>query len=319
MSIVETLCQRCDTPLEHGDLRCCICGHAAPSELAAPEQASVQILRCTGCGVAMAFDPEQQALSCSFCGSVVELETITDPMEQTEGYLPFTLSGDVAQKVLKQWLGSLGWFRPSDLKSASRLHELRPLWWVAWVFDADTRISWTADSNAGSRRSSWAPHAGQTNVRFSNILSSASRGISTEEAVAVSRGVDLNTCQATPVGNEHATLEQFDVPRSQARQRVYHTLQNLALHHVQQHEIPGSRYRNVQVATVVQGLVTKRLSLPAYVMVYRYRQKHYRVVISGQNAECLIGDAPYSKVKIALVGAAVVLVFVIMLVAIAAG
>lgn len=319
MSATSSLCERCQTPLEHGDLRCCICGCAAPPELAVPATTSVKILRCQGCGVAMAYDPQHQALSCSFCGSVVELETLIDPMEQTESYLPFTVSSDEAQAALKNWLGSLGWFRPSDLRSASRLHELRPLWWVAWVFDADTLISWTADSNAGSRRSSWAPHAGQTDVRFSNILSSASRGISTSEASAMAQGVDLNSGMTAPIGHANATLEQFDVPRSQARQRVYQTLQALSGQHVRQHNIPGSRFRNLHVAIVVHGLITRRVSLPAYVLVYRYRDQLYRVVIGGQDTNCLVGDAPYSKAKIALVVLAVVLAIGLLAVAIATG
>lgn len=318
MNASERLCQRCETPIENGDLRCCVCGYAAIGELEVPSRRSVNILRCTGCGVAMAFDAEQQALACSFCGSVVQLETIDDPMEQTEGYLPFTVSSDAAQVALKNWLGSLGWFRPSDLRSASRLHELRPLWWVAWVFDADTRISWTADSNAQSRRSSWSPHAGQTQVQFESILSSASQGISTAEAACMANGVDLATVATTPRGNEHATFEQFDVPRSQARQRVYRTLRNLSLNHVQQHEIPGSSFRNVHVSLVVQGLVTRRLSLPAYVLVYRYRRRLYRVVIGGQDTNCLIGSAPYSKIKIAMVASAAIVFAAIILAAISA-
>ena len=147
----QHLCSRCKTPLETGDLRCSICGQAAPQVATVQQKTIVKILRCSGCGAAVAYDPQRQAPSCSFCDSVVKIETIEDPMEQTEGYLPFTVTREEARAALKNWLGSLGWFRPSDLRSSARLQELRPLWWVAWVFDADSRISWTADSNADAR------------------------------------------------------------------------------------------------------------------------------------------------------------------------
>ncbi|MCH5373766.1 MAG: hypothetical protein JJ992_07300 [Planctomycetes bacterium] len=312
----QLLCERCRTPLERGDIRCSICGQAAPRRTEDLLKTVVKILRCSGCGAAIAYDPKRQAPSCSFCGSVVQIETIDDPMEQTGGYLPFTISPEQAHAALDHWLGSLGWFRPSDLRSASRLQELRPLWWVAWIFDADTLISWAADSNADSRRSSWAPHAGQTHVKFRNLLTSASRGLSETEVHAITAGMNLGSVQPDPMGAENATLEQFDVPRSQARRQVANALHNMAAQHVQQHDIPGSSFRNVKVSIVVEGLVTRRLSLPAYVLAYRYRNELYRVVICGQDARLLSGTAPYSIAKIASVVVLTIalLLFILMIV-----
>jgi hypothetical protein len=300
----QLLCDRCRTPLEAGDIRCSICGQAAPRQTAAQVKTIVQILRCTGCGAAIAYDPKRQAPSCSFCDSVVKIETIEDPMEQSSGYLPFTVTPDQAQAALGTWLGSLGWFRPSDLKSSSRIQELRPLWWVAWVFDADSMITWSADSNAGGRRSAWAPHAGQTHVNFRSILASASRGLSVDEVHAISPGLDLRSVRPDPEGADNATIEQFDVQRSQARRQVVEALRAMAAQHVQEHDCPGTRFRKVSVSTVVEGLVTRRLSLPAYVLAYRYKNQLYRVVICGQDHRRIIGKAPYSTAKIVLVIAA---------------
>lgn len=311
------ICSRCETPLETGDLRCAVCGQASPHDVTLTEKVTVQVLRCTGCGAAVAYDPDHQAPLCSFCNSVVKVETIEDPMEQTEGYLPFTVSREQSRVALRNWLGSLGWFRPSDLKSAAILEDLRPLWWVAWVIDAESMVSWAADSNAGAHRSAWAPHSGQTNVSFNSILASASRGLSDAEAAAITPGVDLRSVQAHPEGAENATLEQFDVQRSQARQQVGATLRSLAVTRVQQSEIPGSNFRKVRVSVVVRKLITRRLSLPAYVLAYRYKNDLYRVVICGQDVRMIIGKAPYSMAKIVLVAAAVIgaILFVLMILA----
>lgn len=312
-----TNCDGCGTPLEHGDLRCSICGKAAPQQSGLEQKTIVEILRCTGCGAAVAYDPKQRAPACSFCGSVFKVETIEDPMEQTSGYLPFTVTPEQAKQELSRWLGSLGWFRPSDLTSSASLHELQPLWWVAWVFDAQSRVSWTADSNHGARRSAWAPHAGQTSVSFNSILASASRGLTLGEVESISNGFDLNTAQPEPQGATNATMEQFDVQRSQARQQIARVLQSLASQHVQRSEVPGSTCRNLNVSVVVRNLVTRRLSFPAYVLAYRYKNKLYRVVICGQNQRLVIGDAPISAAKIALVVIGVA-VFVLLLLAILA-
>jgi hypothetical protein len=294
-------CAACGTPLEKGDLRCAICGKSSPKQIAAAVATVIKILRCTGCGAAVAYDPKKQAPSCSFCDSVVEVETLEDPMEQTEGYLPFKVTPEEARVQLKNWLASLGWFRPSDLSTSARLQELRPLWWVAWVFDADSVISWAADSNHGSGRSAWAPHSGTTEFVFDDILASASRGLTGVEVDGITSGYDLRTAQSDPQGADNATVEQFDVQRSQARKQVATALDQLARVRVEQGEIPGSRFRKVQVSLVVRNLVTRRLSFPAYVMAYQYKGALYRVVISGQDKSLLIGKAPYSLAKIMLV------------------
>ena len=310
-------CAGCGTPLEQGDLRCSICGKAAPQQPGPQKKTVVDILRCTGCGAAVAYDPERQAPACSFCGSVFKVETIEDPMEQTSGYLPFSVTPEQARQALSKWLGSLGWFRPSDLTASASLQELQPLWWVAWVFDAQSHISWTADSNHGARRSAWAPHAGQTTVSFNSILASASRGLTLKEVDEIANGFDLRTAQPEPQGVTNATMEQFDVQRSQARQQIARVLQSLASQHVQSHEIPGSTSRNLNVSVVVRNLVTRRLSFPAYVLAYRYKNRLYRVVICGQNQRLVIGDAPISAAKIVLVviGAVGILLLLAMLAA----
>lgn len=292
-------CSRCQSPLEAGDLRCAICGQSAPIQTTPTKHKTVvQILRCAGCGAAIAYDPKQQAPSCSFCGDVVRIESIEDPMEQTQAYLPFTVNEDQARQSLRNWLGNRGWFCPSDLSATARLTELKPLWWVAWVFDADAFVSWTADSNAGAGRSSWAPHSGQSQIHFDDILVSASRGLNDREVTAITPGMDLQTQQPEPGGAARdAILEQFDVQRSQARQFLVGAIERIAMKRVQDQFVPGTRFRNVRVSLVLRKLITRRLSLPAYVLAYRYKNELYRVVICGQDASRIIGKSPKSMVK----------------------
>lgn len=314
-------CTRCQSPLEKGDLRCAICGQAAPVEKESQEKkAVVKILRCTGCGAAIAYDPKYQAPRCSFCGDVVKIESIEDPMEQTEAYVPFTVTAEEARQTLRTWLGNQGWFCPSDLSSKAQLTHLKPLWWVAWVFDANAFISWTADSNQGAGRSSWAPHSGQNEIHFDDILVSASRGLTQNEVSAIGPGMNLSTKRDQPAGaDDHASLEQFDVQRSQARQYVSSAIQQIAAKRAQQKFIPGTRFRNVKVSVVLRKLVTRRLSLPAYVLAYRYKDSLHRVVICGQDKRLIIGSAPKSMLKMLAVALGVGAILIVFLLIIAAG
>ncbi len=78
--------------------------------------------------------------------------------------------------------------------------------------------------------------------------------------------------------------------------------------------IPGSRFRNVKVSVLLEGLRTRRVALPSWILAYRYRGAPYRAVIHGQNASCVTGQAPYSMPKLLLlVGGALALVTLMLL------
>lgn len=278
------------------------------------ETLRVEFLRCSGCAAAASYDAKHQAVACPFCGEVMHREEVEDPVEQTEAWLPFTVEAEEARGALKAWLSSLGFFRPGDLKSTARLESLRPLWWVGWSFDAQARISWAADSNAGSRRSSWAPHSGQVELKFDDIIVSASRGLTDKEVVHMAAHYDVTSARPEPEGaSDEAVLEQFDVQRSQARSVILQAIRGVAAESVQDDFIPGSRYRNVHVAPMLRSLETSRLAFPAYVMAYRYRDTLYRCVVCGQDSRCVQGTAPYSWIKILMtVALAVALVLMIL-------
>ena len=295
-----TTCRRCHTPLEAGDLRCAICAMATPRETTAVTETIARILRCEGCGAALAFNAEVGAPRCAFCAAVMRVEQPSDPVEVAERMLPFAVQEGDARQSLTRWLSSLGFFRPSDLATTATVEQLRPIAWCGWLVEAEAMVSWTADSDAGSRLSSWAPHSGQTPMTFTGLLIPASRGLTLDECnrliptYRMAGLVDARTQSGT------AVVEQFDVQRSAARSIVVDAIARTASGRLQGH-IPGSRVRNVNIAVLLRSLRTERLALPAYVLAYRYKGKSYRAIVHGQDANNTFGDAPYSYRKIAAV------------------
>ena len=69
--------------------------------------------------------------------------------------------------------------------------------------------------------------------------------------------------------------------------------------------MPSRRVRNLQISTVLRGLEARRVTFPAWVLAYRYKDRLYRTVLSGQDAACLKGEAPYSTLKITAVAAGI--------------
>lgn len=313
MTDAAPICGRCESPVEAGDLRCAICGQALPAGTAGREVVVVDVHRCKGCGAAVEYDPDARAPRCVFCDRVMELERMEDPVEQTEAWLPFTATSAQARDALRRWLGSLGFFRPSDLRSEARVETLQPVWWVGWVFDAEALVSWAADSDAGSGRSAWAPHAGQTRMVFDDVLVSASRGLTDAEVSAMAPGLDLGSAGPEPEGARDAHVERFDVQRSLARRRIVEGVHRSAEARVAEEHVPGSRVRNLHTAVLLKGLDTRRLAFPSYVLAYRYRGSLYRVVIGGQDTDHVHGKAPWSVAKILLVAGLAMLLIVVLL------
>lgn len=295
-------CRRCESPLESSDLRCAICGLPADvPERPASEEAAEQILRCHGCGAAVAYRAEVQAPRCDFCGEVMELETPDDPVEQAEAFVRFRVTPEQARASLESWLGSRGFFRPSDLRAKAKLHELRPLWWAGWMFDADVLMSWAADSDADARRSQWAPHAGQSRVSMRRAVVPASQGLELEECVALLPFYDVADTTAEPEQEfREATVEQFVLQRSSARKLLREALHDAAASHAVA-QIPGSTYRNLKVEVLPTRLDTRHMAFPAYVLAYRYREKLYRAIVHGQAPDSVIGDAPWAVGRIVAV------------------
>ncbi len=298
-------CTRCSSPLEAGDLRCAICAQPSPAARDVPPEAIARILRCESCGAAVAFSAEHQGTRCAFCGSVTHLEEPHDPIEAAELYLPFRTSPEEAVAAVRGWLGTLGFFRPSDLARRATVDNVKPLFFAGWIFDADALVSWAADSDQGARRSAWAPHAGQTNMRFSSVLVSASRGLSADEVTRLAPAYDLGTTAPEPRGPAEASVERFDVQRSAARAVIANAVHATAVDRVSKGHVPGSKVRNCHVGVVMHGLVSRRYALPVYVLAYRYEGKPYRAVVHGQEARITFGDAPLSWRKIMLVVAGV--------------
>jgi hypothetical protein len=299
-------CSRCASPLEAGDLRCAVCALPIASAPAVVDKPQVKVLRCTWCGAAVAFDANHQAPACGFCASVMTIEQPVDPVETATLRVPFVVDREHATDALRTWLTKRGYFAPPTLHDEAVLETITPLCWAAWIVNAEATVTWAADSDYGARRSSWAPHAGQTKQSFGNIVVSASRGLRPDESSRLAPYYDLAKTVAVTSeieGEVPAMIESFDAQRSAARQQVTRAIEALAKVRVERQEVPGHRVRNVHVSCLLERQTTDRVALPAWVLAYRYRGSPYRAIVHGQRPHIVFGSSPKDWGKIArLVG-----------------
>ncbi|MCB9565205.1 MAG: zinc ribbon domain-containing protein [Kofleriaceae bacterium] len=297
-------CARCGATIEVGDVRCPVCALVLVAPPDGNARTRVLVARCGTCAAALAYDARVGAPTCGFCGAATAVEELPDPPEQAAWFARASVDAAAARAALGRWQGSLGWFRPGDLRDRSRIDELRLTWWPAWVFDARARVSWTGDSDAGAHEARWAPWAGQTEMTFAELAVPASRALRDDETRALIGSYDLGDGGVDAPAADDGVVEQFEVQRSAARERVLAAAQATAAARVSAELMPGRRRRNVHVELVLRDLRTRRVALPAYVLAYRYRGRLYRAVVSGQDAGRVIGRAPWSIARIAAAAAA---------------
>ncbi|HVK85234.1 MAG TPA: hypothetical protein VM513_14050 [Kofleriaceae bacterium] len=317
-------CVRCSGQLEEGDLRCAICALPVPVQAPSDRHTRAQVLRCTDCNAAVAFVPDARAPKCGFCGATMTIEQPEDPIEAAELRIPFSVARADAEAALRGWLGRRGFFAPKELSREAVLESLTPLCWAGWFVQATAQVTWTADSDEGSHRSAWAPHAGQVPMTFDGILVPASRGLTHVECTMLAPYYDL--ARAVPVDaptrsdEEPAMVEGFEAQRSAAREIVSRAIAATAKTKVEPH-IPGRRFRNIHVACLLERQTTQRVALPAWVLAYRYRGNPYRAIVHGQRAEVVFGDSPKDWGKVMLVVGAAVLavVAIVVIIALATG
>lgn len=283
---------------------------------------------CTGCGATTTFDEGVAASRCAFCGapSVVEAPP-SDAMVRPEGVLPFRVDRNAATGKFRQWLSSL-WFRPDDLSQKSSLSELKGVYVPFWTFDAATHSAWTADAGFDYQvavqveengqvhtryetRTRWEPSSGVLEHFFDDLPVAASRGLPPDLARAIEPFPTAELLPYEPSYLSGFLAEEYAVgPKealASAEGRMTQELTALC-----GREVPGDRFRNLQVRTQWSGVAYKNGLLPVWIAAYRYAGKPYRFLVNGVTGR-IDGHAPWSWLKIGLAAAAAILLLIIFL------
>lgn len=332
MSDLLQRCRVCGAILDDEDLFCVNCGTEAPEkpqqELGDRENShgespstlkSTHNFACENCGASMSYDASAKNLRCPFCGSEKLHEESDTKILAPEAVVPFATTQEEAQAALKRFMGGSFW-RPSDLAQVSVLTKMTQVYVPYWVFAATAHTHWTADTSQTppGARASWFPICGDHIGHYDNVLVGASSALTPAETQAL---YPFDLSEAVPpeqVDLENVVYEPFRVQRKYARPQAIHGFQELeraacrAL-------VPGSA-RNVHVAVRLEGLTSRPMLLPVWIMAYQYKHKTYRFLVNGQTGRHT-GDAPFSYAKAAgLIGGLIaVAVVVIVAVLICAG
>ena len=319
MPELMTKCTVCRGLIDAEDLFCANCGTEAPhdEQRSAPGEVGTVThnFECQGCAASMSYDAKAGTVRCPFCGSVDVEQKEETRVLKPEIVVPLKVSREEAVKVMRETIGR-GFWRPSDLSEEAQITKMMPVFVPYWVFEARTHTYWTADTNqtpAGAR-GSWYPMSGEHHGSYAGILVGASGALTPRETAGI---CPFDLSQAVPpeeVDLEEITVEQFGVQRKYARPLARQGLEQREADSCASRYVPG-RARNVHVNVRFEGLSSKPVLLPVWIMAYRYNEQVFRFLVNGQTGKGS-GQAPFSWAKVAIaaaIGFGVVLLLLVVL------
>ncbi|GAA4423824.1 hypothetical protein [Bremerella cremea] len=296
MSDLLEKCHVCGGLIDEEDLFCGNCGTEAPhrqQDNTPTSTLSTHSFSCTGCGAAMSYSAEAEALRCPFCGSTRLEKGVDHKVIAPSKVLPFKITEAESQQILREAIGK-GFWRPPDLSEKAVIKNMVPVYVPYWVFSADVATNWTADTSQTPFGASgdWYPLAGEHSNQYSGVLVGAS-GVLTPNETSQLCPFDMSqTVTPDQVDLDRYTVEQFNVARKYARPMARSALESLERSSVDAAYVPP-RSRNVQVNLRIQNMASEPMLLPIWIMAYQYKDVVYRFLVNGQNGRST-GHGPVS-------------------------
>jgi Zn finger protein HypA/HybF involved in hydrogenase expression len=337
-ALLSVACKACGSQMTYKPgttmLKCQACGaeqaieatraieeHSFDAWAAIPEKrvATIgkQVLKCQGCGATT--ETDELSGACQFCGGA--LLPVSDPegLIAPEAVLPFGIAKKGANDAFSKWVKSR-WFAPNALKKVGTTEALKGTYVPHWTYDASTQAQYTGERgeayyvSVGSgkdrheeRRINWYPASGQVSHAFDDVVVPAS-GILPQDKL--DKMGPWTMAQAQPFDPQYLagyTAVRYDVDPDNglvtAKGKMETVLRSDCCN-----DIGGDEQRVSSMSVQYAALMFKLMLLPLWIASYVYAGKTYQVLINANTAE-VIGDRPYSKLKIALavIGALIVI------------
>lgn len=273
---------------------------------------------CTRCGAKTDFTGQDISTSCVFCGAPTVLaESSYRNALRPESLIPLDVARAQIDAAFQKWAHGL-WFRPNDLERA-RVGGARGLYVPAWTFDSKVHSQWSADAGfyytvmeprpvmvngkmqirmVPVQKVRWEPAFGERHDGFDDLVVHASKGLSPKLAGELG-GFEMKGL--VPYRPEYLSgwgAEEYAVDLEAGWKDALARMQARQTERCSG-DVPGDTQRNLRVRNTVSDVRWKLVLLPVWSLTYRHGGKDYAVLVHGANGR-VVGDAPYSWIKIAL-------------------
>jgi Zn finger protein HypA/HybF involved in hydrogenase expression len=335
---LEFVCKACGAQTAYAPgtttLRCSKCGalqDIAPSDkvivehsyddwAAVPEkrvaQIGKQVLQCQNCGATT--ETDLLADTCHFCHGV--LVSVQNPpgLIAPEAVVPFALDNAGAVAAFRTWVKSRH-FAPNALKRVGRTDSIKGTYVPHWTYDARTDTAYTgqrgeyyyttetytvSDGRGGTRtetrqvqHTAWYPAAGDVSRAFDDVLVPASHTLPAErlEKMGPWQLGDARPYQPDYLAGYAALRYDVDPDTGLA---VARSEMESVIRADCEHDIGGDVQRVQSMDVRYSATMFKLVLLPLWIATYLYGARTFQVLVNANTGE-VVGQRPYSRVKIA--------------------
>jgi len=256
--------------------------------------------------------------SCQFCAAPMVVDTAALEQIIPEAVLPFEVDRNGVRTSLKSWVNSR-WFAPSGLKKVSEAESVKGTYLPHWTYDSRTRSDYvgqrgeyywetetytvTVDGKSETRtrqvrKTRWYPASGRVQRDFDDVLVPGTHQVSPANLDALA---PWPLERAAPYQQDflagYQTLRYDVEPEAgltDAKARMAKVIEKDC-----EADIGGDEQRVLSVQTQYADIMFKLMLLPVWIACYIYAGKTYQIMVNGRTGK-VVGERPYSKIKIAL-------------------
>jgi DNA-directed RNA polymerase subunit RPC12/RpoP len=298
-------------PAKHDYAEYCGVDHPAVSSVPA------LTVYCRGCGSEM--QTSALSLRCEHCNApIVAADDLDGALKAVDAVVPFVVDQQRALAEFRSWTKSR-WFAPNALKKVGSTQSIHGAYVPHWGFDDSTTSdylgergeyyytteTYTTTENGKSvtrtrqvRHTAWYPASGRVARSFVDVVAP---GVSQPEDETLTKLGPWTVEQAAAFEPEF--LAGFDTPRYDkepaegfvdAREQMAAVIREDVAR-----DIGGDEQRVASISTADSNVLFRLLLMPLWFATYLFAGATYHVYINANTGE-VIGERPYSKVKIAL-------------------
>ncbi|HKC28537.1 MAG TPA: hypothetical protein VKB75_11050 [Jatrophihabitans sp.] len=284
-----------------------------------------QVLTCRGCGAST--ESDMLAGTCQFCGGVLVAVSNPPGLIAPEAVVPFAVDKRAANDEFVKWVRSR-WFAPGALKKVGSSEAIAGTYLPHWTYDAHTDTHYdgqrgdhyyttethqVSDGNGGWRTETrqvqhtrWTRVSGDVARDFDDVLIPASTTVPADRLAKAGPWQLGDAVGFEPDYLAGYSAVRYDVDPdagfASARQEMEDVVRGDCRRDIGGDEQQVSRM-NVRYAQVMFKLVL----LPLWIASYLSGGKTYTVMVNANTGE-VIGERPYSWLKIAAAVVAALLV-----------
>jgi len=277
------------------------------------------VVHCDACGADLPMKPNVTSQNCDFCGTPIVATGQTRKLIRPRSLLPFHITERQARDMFKSWLSGR-WFAPNDLKRAATVDGALAGWYLPyWTYDAnaDTRYTgqrgddyWTTETYTTTvngrtqvqtrqvRRTRWTSVSGRVFDHFDDVLVPASASV---PGPMLSQLSEWDLPNLTPYDDRFLSgfkAESYTVDLSNGFTQAQVVMVE-GIKRTIAADIGGDHQQISSMDPRYSAITFKHVLLPIWIAAYRYHAKSYRFIVNARSGQ-VVGDRPYSWIKITL-------------------